>query len=661
MNQKVKILIVLLSFIASHAISQSKKINLIPQPVEVNVNQESFTINSETTISASNELNDEALYLSKFIKPSSGFSLDIVNTKKQKRNSINLRINKKLIKKHGKEAYKLVVNNKNIIIEASDNAGVFYGIQTLLQLLPTEVYSRVKKSDISLTIPGVNITDYPRFGWRGFMLDASRSFQPLSYVKRTIDLMALHKLNILHWHLTDDHGWRIEIKKYPWLTEVAGYRNQKNYPEFGKTSPYGGYYTQQELREIVDYAAKRHITIIPEVDLPGHSSALVYAMPELVCDNVEKQGYIQNFTDYPMRSTKYVRHKGSNVVCAGKEITYQVAKDVIDELVDIFPSKYIHIGGDEVQKKWWQKCPHCNKKMKKEGLKDYDELQAYFIRRMETYIQEQGRQLIGWDEILEGGLSKTATVMSWRGLKGAIKAAKEGRKVVIASNKGYYIQRSQSKNPYHPQKWPRFKTTEEIYKYNPIPENFTPQDEKLVLGIQTSLWTPFMHKPDVWDLAIYPRNCALSEAAWTPKTKHNYNSFAKRLNTHLTRLAYKGVSYWREGSEKIGTISTNSKEKATISIDITNKIKNPGVYFIIPDYTEGDENGFRIDKAEIFKDGKLIRRDKHLGFTTANKDHDRIYYLDVQEVDKNSKYEVKISFNAQSDNECKGEVLIFQP
>lgn len=654
MNKSL-IILGLLLFVFTQVNAQ-KEINIIPKPVELKPGSTVFTLNENTQIKASHKLNNESRFLIDHIKISTGMELN--SSFSQNSNVIELKVDSKLHKKQGKEAYLIKVETNKVLITGASSKGIFYGIQTLLQLMPEKVFSRVNHKINEVAIPAVEILDYPRFGWRGFMLDASRSFQPVEYVKKTLDLMAIHKMNVLHWHLTDDHGWRIEIKKYPELTQVAAFRNQPNYPVKGEINPYGGFYTQKQIRELVKYAGERHITIVPEVDLPGHSSALLQAMPELTCDNVEKQKHIQYFLDYPMRNTNYIRHRGTNVVCAGKESVYPVIEDILDELIDLFPSEYIHVGGDEVKKDWWEACPHCQKKAKKEDLKDMNELQAYFIKRLEEMVVARGRKLIGWDEILEGGLSPTASVMGWRGMKGAEESIKQGRKTVVASNQGYYIQRNQTENPYHPQGWPRINTAKSIYEYNPVPEGLTKEQEELILGIQTSVWTPFMNKESLWDIALYPRNCALSEAAWIQDESKDWDDFEKRMNSHYKRLAYQGVAYWRENSKIIGTWDTQDlwNENSVLSYDVSNEIGQAGVYFILGDLTEGSE--LVVEEAVLLKDGKQIAGDKHLGYIAVERNHDRIYFLDVQDVDKDSKYEIQLKVKGTLGKVSEGKILL---
>ena len=647
-------------FITGYA--QERSIDIIPKPVELKKGSGYFRLTKETKLVSPIGLIQEVGFFRDALIPSTNFHLEMVTDgKKQKGNKIVFKFDNKLKKRYGKEAYTINVGKHIIEVSVAGPSGAFNSVQSLLQLLPVEVFSRVEISNIEWKIPSVEIVDYPRFGWRGFMLDASRSFQPVSYVKKTLDLMAIHKMNVFHWHLTDDHGWRVEIKKYPVLTEKGAWRLQANFPEFGQTKMYGGFYTQEEIRDIIKYASERNITIIPEVDLPGHSSTLVYSMPETACENAVHGDGIHKFDDFPKRQKPFVKNIGTNVICPGRETTFEISENILKEIMDLFPTEYVHIGGDEVDKKWWKACNKCKHRMEEEHLEDYDQLQAYFIKRLEKIVNKHGKKLIGWDEILEGGLSKTATVMGWRGLSGALKSVKEGREVIIASNKGYYIQKGQTENPLHPQKWPGFTTAENMYNYKAIPTDFTEKEKELILGVQSSLWTPFMSKPEVWDIAIFPRNCAMSEVSWTPFDKKDWGNYQIRLKTHLKRLAYRGVSYWRENEKVINEFNIENQKKVALTYDVTNKITTAGSYFITIDYVEGGNEGLELEEVMLLKNGKQIASDTHLGFTTVKKDHDRIYFMDVQSIEKNSKYTLKVKLKNLSNSSVKGTVYITQP
>jgi hexosaminidase len=439
----------------------------------------------------------------------------------------------------GTEGYKLSVNEKGVTIQANSGAGLFYGAQTLLQLLPQE----------GKAIPFVEITDYPRFAYRGLHLDVARHMFPPEFVKKYIDLLARHKMNRFHWHLTEDQGWRIEIKKYPKLQEVAAYRTGTQIGVGGTRARataryddkrYGGFYTQEEVKDIVKYAAERHVTVVPEIEMPGHAQAALTAYPNLGC------------TGGP-----YEVAKGwgvfTDVFCAGKEDTFIFLQDVIDEIVPLFPSQYIHIGGDECPKVNWKKCPHCQKRMKSEKLKDEHELQSYFILRMEKYINSKGRQIIGWDEILEGGLAPNASVMSWRGEEGGIAAAKQNHDVVMTPESWVYFDYAQDTTASEPMSIGNFLPVKKVYSYEPVPPQLSAEEAKHILGAQGNVWSEYMKTSDHVEYMVYPRACALAEVVWSPKEGKNYDDFLKRMQTHLKRLQEWNVNYARHIEKEFAT------------------------------------------------------------------------------------------------------------
>ena len=436
--------------------------------------------------------------------------------------------------------YSLKVSPGAITITGATHSGTFYGIQTLIQLLPVGPYvilasgPAVRAKD-GLSIPGVSIEDYPRFGYRGLHLDVGRHFFSVDFVKRYIDYIALHKMNYFHWHLTEDQGWRIEIKKYPRLTEVGSWRSGTiigHHPGTGNDStPHGGYYTQAQIREVVKYAADRYITVLPEIELPGHSSAALTAYPNLGCTG-GPYAVQQNFGV----------HK--EIYCAGNDSTFQFLEDVLDEVIALFPSKYIHIGGDESPKDRWKACPKCQKRIKDNHLKDENELQSYFVQRIEKYINSKGRQIIGWDEILEGGLAPNATVMSWRGEKGGIEAAKQNHDVIMTPGSYVYFDHSQIQNDdsltiggYLPLKT--------VYSYEPVPAELTGEQAKRVRGAQANIWTEYMANPRKVEYMLFPRLSALSEVLWSPKEKRNFPDFEHRLQTQYLRYALWGSNFYR--------------------------------------------------------------------------------------------------------------------
>lgn len=533
----------LLFFIAISTIActASAQVNIIPMPSEVVLkNAGSFTISQQTKISAPGGLQNSASFLNDYLKQYYGFELSTASNAANK-NVISLSVKKGSNDIAG--GYTLDINSNGIQVQASDEAGAFYGIQSLLQLLPLE-----KKS--TLAIPYINIKDAPRFVYRGMNLDATRHFMPVSFIKKYIDYIALHKMNYFHWHLTDDQGWRIEIKKYPRLTSVGAYRDGTiigKYP--GKANDnirHGGYYTQDEIKEVVAYAARRYITVLPEIELPGHSSAAIAAYPYLSCFP-EKETKIPT---HPSEASKQKTGKKvqetwgvfEDIFCAGKDSTFFFLQNVMDEVIALFPSTYIHVGGDEAPKDHWKICPNCQARMKKEGLKDEHQLQSYFINRMEKYLNGKGRTLIGWDEILEGGLAPNAVVMSWRGEKGGIEAAKENHYVIMTPGSHVYFDHSQNKNE-DSVVWGGYTTVQKVYSYEPIPAELAGEKEKFVLGAQANAWSEHLKNPRKVEYMVFPRMSALSEVLWTRKDLRNWSKFEPRLLHQFKRYDFLGINY----------------------------------------------------------------------------------------------------------------------
>ncbi|WP_181885090.1 glycoside hydrolase family 20 protein [Pontibacter diazotrophicus] len=512
-------------FLLLAQVASAQDINIIPKPASVQVKPGNFTITRNTTIAVKDkEDQSTANFLNDYLQQVYGFKL---NTKKRaSKNYIRLS-SRKSSTDTGKDAYTLDVNQDGVTIAGDTYAGTFHGVQSLIQLLPVE-------KSTSLEIPAVAIQDAPRFSYRGMHLDVARHMFPVSFIKKYIDYLALHKMNYFHWHLTEDQGWRIEIKKYPQLTEVGGYRDGTiigRYPGTGNTNKrYGGYYTQEEAKEIVKYAADRHITVIPEIEMPGHSSAALTAYPWLGCPNTGPYKVEQTWGIF------------DDVYCAGKDSTFTFLQDVMDEVMAIFPSKYMHIGGDESPKTNWKTCPLCQKRIQEEGLEDEHELQSYFIQRMEKYINSKGRTIIGWDEILEGGLAPNAIVMSWRGEDGGIAAAKQNHYVIMTPGSHVYLDHSQSQRE-DSVTIGGFTTVQKTYSYEPIPKELTAEQAKYVLGAQANVWTEYMSNPAKVEYQIFPRMTALSEVLWTAPEKKDWNDFEKRLLTQFKRYDMWGANY----------------------------------------------------------------------------------------------------------------------
>lgn len=504
------------------------QVNIIPQPVEVKMpaTAGNFTITAQTPIILEGSgLENSAAFLNDYLQQIYGFKLKI------QKNAFagGIRLNYERMDHPIQGAYTMEVRKDAILINGDNASGVFYGIQSLIQLLPVE-------KSRSLPVPFVSIKDYPRFGYRGMHLDVSRHFFPVEYIKKHIDYLALHKMNYFHWHLTDDQGWRIEIKKYPKLTSVGGYRDGTiigRYPGKGNDNTrYGGFYTQEQVKEVVAYAAKRYIDVIPEIEMPGHGSAALTAYPNLGCTG----------GPYKVQGTWGVFKE---VFCAGNDTVFTFLQDVLNEVIPLFPAKYVHIGGDECPKDSWKVCPKCQKRKQDHNLKDEHELQSYFVQRMEKYINGKGKTMIGWDEILEGGLAPNAVVMSWRGESGGIEAAKQNHDVIMTPTTYVYFDYSQTKKE-DSVTIGGFIPLEKVYNYDPVPKELSAEQAKHILGAQANLWTEYVKYPSKIQYMIFPRATALSEVLWSPVEKKNWEDFQKRLLVQFQRYDLWKVSYSRE-------------------------------------------------------------------------------------------------------------------
>ena len=495
--------------------------NLIPRPERADRREGEFLVAKQTEI-YSPAFPDLFDYLNDHIERVCGYRLAAGGHRRS--------IQQISIEKHegglSEEGYLLDISPSRITIRANDRGGAFYALQTLFQLMPVSVYRPdAARHAETFAIPCFHIEDAPRFAYRGVMLDVSRNFSDKAAVMRYIDWMARHKLNTLHWHLTDDQGWRIEIKQYPKLTEVGAFRDRCNLQaeaDAPKDSvPYGGFYTQDEIRDIVQYAAKRFITVIPEIEMPGHASAALASYPYLGCKG---EGYV-------VPSTWGVK---ADVYCAGNDSTFRFIEGVLSEVVELFPSEYIHIGGDECPKINWQQCPACQQRIKTEKLKNENELQSYFMQRAEKFLAGKGRKIVGWDEILEGGISETATVMSWRGSAGGIEAAKKGNHVIMAPNSHCYLDYYQTdKTETEPKSIGGHLPIEKVYSLDPY-EGLNADEQQYILGVQGNLWTEFISEFDHAEYMLLPRLAALAEVGWSYDNK-DFDSFKKR-ETSLARL-----------------------------------------------------------------------------------------------------------------------------
>jgi hexosaminidase len=519
---------------------------ILPLPQSIESREGSFNLGPETRIAADAVSAQTAQYLAERLRQSTGLELKLgENTGAAAGKGQILLTTRDAKPTLGPEGYQLVATADSIVLRAPAQAGLFYGVQTLLQLLPPEVFAAKPVRGVDWKVPGVQIEDQPRFKWRGFMLDVARHFFTKDEVKQMLDAMALHKLNTFHLHLTDDQGWRIEIKRYPRLTQVGAWRDEAGFgldpklsTTYGPDGRYGGYYTQADIREIVAYAATRHITVVPEIEMPGHSSAALAAYPELSC----------NGGPYTPNARGGIF---AGVYCAGKDETFEFLQNVLAEVLPLFPGKYIHIGGDEVPKDNWKKCPRCQARMKAEGLQTEHELQSYFIRRIEKYINAQGRNLIGWSEIREGGLAQNAAVMDWIG--GAVEAAKAGHDVVMTPTKYCYLDYYQSTNhATEPKAIGGYLPLSKVYAFEPIPAGLDPQYQAHILGGQGNLWTEYVPNFKRAEYMAFPRLCAIAEVTWSPQASRNWEDFTRRLRTQFQRFNQLGVDYRKGTAERIG-------------------------------------------------------------------------------------------------------------
>lgn len=531
-------------------------INVIPKPLSLVQNEGSFKVTKSTKFYASTpEAKTIATFFASKIESSTGYDLAI-SEEEVSSNAIALLIDNSL--EVNDEGYTLDATDKLVSIKAKTAKGLFYGMQTLMQLLPAEIESTTVVNGIAWTLPCVTIKDEPRFAYRGIMLDPCRHFIPVENIKKQLDVLALFKINQFHWHLTEDQGWRIEIKKYPKLTEIGSKRVD------GEGTEYSGFYTQEQIKEVVAYASERFINVIPEIELPGHALAAISAYPELSCKG-------------DSLSPRIIWGVEEDVYCAGKEETFKFLEDVIAEVVTLFPGEYFHIGGDECPKVRWEKCPLCQKRMRENKLKNEHELQSYFVQRIEKVLASHGKKMIGWDEILEGGLAPSATVMSWRGEDGGIAAASMDHDVIMTpGSNGMYLDHYQGDSKIEPVAIGGYTLLEKTYSYNPVPDTLAGLGKSnFVKGVQGNIWSEYMYTTDLMEYRIYPRILAVAEIGWTPLEGKDYKDFERRIDNALVRLDCHGINYHIPQPEQPGG-SINFvafTDKATLEFKTTRPVK----------------------------------------------------------------------------------------
>ena len=591
-----------------------REISIIPQPQKITETEGTFTFNSKTTIT---EYSDDSTflnavsYLQERFGKAAGFKFGCEQTSADDPTATSGE-NRIIFRKDNslkQEEYKLDITPERIVVASSAANGAFYAVQTLLQMLPNEIYSNEKRN-CKWSVPCATIEDSPRFSYRGMHLDVCSHFFDTTFIKRYIDLMAMHKFNVFHWHLTEDQGWRIEIKKYPELTEKGSVRKETVigtlYSGIYDGTPYGGFYTQQEIREIVEYAAKRCITVLPEIEMPGHARAAIACFPHLSCGLEES---------YELATRWGVFRQ---VYCP-KDETFAFLEDVLTEVMELFPSQLIHIGGDECPKSSWKKCPHCQMMIRKHGLKDEFELQSYFIQRMEKFINSKGRSIIGWDEILQGGLAPNATVMSWLGEEGGIKAAQQSHYAVMAPHTKYYMDYYQGDPDTEKLCMGHFVPLKEVYDYNPVPEVLKPEERQYIKGVEARVWTEYMENPQRVEYMAYPRALAVAESGWSNPSGKNWENFVERLQDHFGRLDARGVNYSKNLYNVFITITKDDiySKVATIRTDM------PGVdiYYTLDGSEPSNASNlytkpFVINKSEVVK-ARAFLNGKPIGVTAT--------------------------------------------
>lgn len=616
---------------------------LVPRPQEVRVTGAPVPLNPTATIASDPEFKGLERTWREWVRPATGFSFPPVSAGQP----ATLTLRKSSDATLGEEGYSLSVTPQGITVLAYRPAGAFYGLQTLRQLLPPAIYARTRQS-VEWTVPQVEIRDVPRFQWRGLMLDVARHYQPVKEIKRFIDLLAMHKLNTFHMHLTDDQGWRVEIKKYPRLTEIGAWRSEtvigRNTGKFDGI-PHGGYYTQDELREIVAYAADRFITVVPEIDMPGHMVAAIAAYPEL------GDG----------KPAEVMKEWGvSPRVLNTRESTVQFCKDVLDEVMAIFPSRFIHIGGDECPKDQWRKDPEEQQRMRERGLKTEYELQSWFIRQMDAHIQSRGRRLIGWDEILEGGLADGAAVMSWRGTAGGVAAAKLGKDTVMSPTSHMYLDYYQSRNADEPLAIGGFLPLRGVYSFDPMVAEIPEDKRHHVLGVQGNLWTEYMKTYAHVEYMAYPRGCAVAEVGWTNQNLRSFDDFLARLAVHLERLTVLGVNFRPMSPEDVPAAAWSpeqmSEEWQEREWDLTAAIKASGAYRVRFEFSHGAHR-MDIRWAELWVGGIRAGRVEQLG-TTGGRNEGNAYDFPSVTLSPGAKVTLRASVRSDGGTDSHGQILV---
>lgn len=583
----------------STSVCAQDQLSIIPQPLQLEQKQGSYLLTEKAVIRIDDgnpELKALGELLAEGLFERTGIRLPVSTQKGNSGAAITLQLVSDTL---GDEGYRLSVEKGGIMARAEKANGLFYAIQSIYQLLPVE-----KPGGSGIAVPAVEIVDQPRFGWRGLMLDVGRYFYSVDYIKKYIDYLAMHKMNVFHWHLVEDHGWRIEIKKYPQLTDVSAWRPSTNFQRgpYINATPHGGFYTQEDVREVVAYAQSRYVTVVPEIELPGHVLSALVAYPELSCTGgpfqIPEQWGIQK-----------------DIYCAGKEEVFTFLENVLSEVADLFPSEIIHIGGDEAPKDRWKECPHCQQRIKDEGLKDEHELQSYFIARIEKFLNSKGKRILGWDEILEGGLAPNAAVMSWRGIKGGIEAARMHHPVVMTPTTHMYLDYFQGEPYLEPSGIGGFLPLRKVYSFEPIPEELVGKEREFILGVQGNIWCEYIHSPDKVDYMTYPRGAAVAEIGWSSPDRKDWNDFTRRLEAQYVRYEQMGINYATSayqvyfevtddavGNKSTVVLKTDSYQpEIRYTVDGTEPSVDSPIYGGAFEATE-----YTTVRAATFKDGKRV-------------------------------------------------------
>lgn len=582
MNKRLFLFLLLLPFLSAHAQTKAPQIAIIPEPVSVQTKPGTFTLPKTVTIEApaGKELGATVAFLKKRLSAPTGYNVTVGTAVPTA--AIRMQLNKTEDATLGKEGYRLSVTPKGIVVKANAPAGLFYGVQTVMQLFPKEIESASLVSNIKWIAPAVEITDYPRFGWRGLMFDVSRHFFTKEQVKDYIDQMVRYKYNLLHLHLTDDQGWRLEIKGLPNLTKIGAWNVKKEgiFYTFSPPTPdeprdYGGFYTQEDIHDLVKYAKDRFVDILPEIDVPSHSLAAIASYPELSC-TPEASKYQVNSGEPLMDWSRGAPPIAlvDNTLCPANEKVYEFMDKVITQVAQLFPFEYIHVGGDEAPHNFWEKNDQVKALMQREGLKTMEQVQEYFTRRMQNIVSSKGKKMIGWDEILEGGdLPKSVAVMSWRGMKYGTEAAKKGHEVVMSPTTYAYLDYMQADPVIEPRIYASLRLSK-AYEFDPLPQGV---DKKYIKGGQGNLWTEQVYNMRHAEYMTWPRGWALAESVWSPKEKKNWSDFFNRVESHFARNDVAKIKYAPSVYDPIFKVSKAGNDK--LKVELSTEVKNLDVYY----------------------------------------------------------------------------------